>query len=109
MTDHSKGLIITILAVLFIIPDSLFIRLLSADIYTIIVWRSFISGFFILLGLCIYHGLKIFHIYRNIGKNSIIFACLLALSGPLFALSVSMTAVKYRIYTCINANIFCYF
>jgi len=45
MTDHSKGLIITILAVLFIIPDSLFIRLLSADIYTIIVWRSFISGF----------------------------------------------------------------
>ena len=62
MTNHSKGLIITIFAVLFIIPDSLFIRLLSADIYTIIVWRSFISGSFILLGLCIYHGLNIFNI-----------------------------------------------
>lgn len=106
MTDHSKGLIITILAVLFIIPDSLFIRLLSADIYTIIVWRSFISGFFILLGLCIYHGLKIIHIYRNIGKNSIIFACLLALSGPLFALSVSMTAVSNTVFILASMPIF---
>ena len=58
MTDHSKGIIITIFAVLFIIPDSLFIRLLSADIYTIIVWRSFISGFFIFHLKCIYNGSK---------------------------------------------------
>lgn len=106
MTDHSKGIIITIFAVLFIIPDSLFIRLLSADIYTIIVWRSFISGFFILLGLCIYHGSNIFNIYRNIGKNSIIFACLLAISGPMFALSVSMTAVSNTVYILASMPIF---
>ena len=106
MTDHSKGIIITIFAVLFIIPDSLFIRLLSADIYTIIVWRSFISGFFILLGLCIYHGSNIFNIYRNIGKNSIIFACLLAISGPMFALSVSMTAVSNTVFILASMPIF---
>jgi len=106
MTDHSKGIIITIFAVLFIIPDSLFIRLLSADIYTIIVWRSFISGFFILLGLFIFHGSNIFNIYRNIGKNSIIFACLLAISGPMFALSVSMTAVSNTVFILASMPIF---
>lgn len=45
MTDQSKGILFAVFGVLFIVPDSLFIRLLNADVYTIIVWRSFISGF----------------------------------------------------------------
>jgi len=51
MTDHSKGLIITILAVLFIIPDSLFIRLLSAVLNEKISKRMLWTIIFALTGV----------------------------------------------------------
>ena len=106
MTDQSKGILFAIFGVLFIVPDSLFIRLLNADVYTIIVWRSFISGFFILLGLFAYHRGNIINVFRNIGPNAILFGLFLALSGPLFALSISMTAVSNTVFIIATMPVF---
>ncbi len=44
MTDHSKGLLITALGVLFIVPDLLFVRLIDADTITVAFWRNLTSG-----------------------------------------------------------------
>ena len=44
MTDHAKGLLITTLGVLFIVPDSLFTRLIDADMVTVAFWRNATSG-----------------------------------------------------------------
>jgi len=106
VNDQTKGILLTVLGVLFIVPDSLFIRLLNADVYTIIVWRSFISGFFILLGLIAYHRSNIINVYKNVGPNAVMFGFFLAISGPLFALSVSLTAVSNTVFIIATMPVF---
>ena len=38
--DQAKGLLLTAIGVLAIVPDSILIRLIQADILTITFWRS---------------------------------------------------------------------
>jgi hypothetical protein len=49
LSEHLKGLLITILGVMLVVPDSLFVRLIYAEPMVIAFWRSLISGIFVLL------------------------------------------------------------
>ena len=44
MSDQTKGLLITLFGVLFVVPDSLFVRLIPADPLTIAFWRVLLAG-----------------------------------------------------------------
>ena len=47
MSDHSKGLLITMIGVLFVVPDSIMVRLISSDPMVTAFWRSFTAGTFV--------------------------------------------------------------
>ncbi len=106
MNDQTKGMLFGIFGVLFIAPDSLFIRLISADVYTIIFWRSFISGTLILFGLLVYHRSNIIAVFRGIGRNALWYGFFLAISGPMFALSVNLTAVSNTVFIVATMPVF---
>jgi drug/metabolite transporter (DMT)-like permease len=106
MNDQTKGMLFGIFGVLFIAPDSLFIRLISADVYTIIFWRSFISGTLILFGLLVYHRSNIIEVFRGIGRNALWYGFFLAISGPMFALSVNLTAVSNTVFIVATMPVF---
>jgi drug/metabolite transporter (DMT)-like permease len=106
MNDQTKGMLLGIAGVLLIAPDSLFIRLISADVYTIIFWRSFFSGILILIGLISYHRTNIFNVFRGIGKNAIWYGFFMAISGPMFALSVNLTAVSNTVFIIATMPVF---
>ena len=106
MNDQTKGVMLTIIGVLFIVPDSLFIRLISADVYTIIFWRGFCSGVLILIGLIAYHRRNIFNVFRGIGTNAMWYGFFLAISGPMFAMSVSLTAVSNTVFIIATMPVF---
>jgi hypothetical protein len=40
LPDHAKGMLITVAGVLAVTPDSLLIRLVSADFATLMFWRG---------------------------------------------------------------------
>ena len=48
--NQVKGLILTSIGVLAIVPDSILIRLIQADILTITFWRALIPGILISIG-----------------------------------------------------------
>ena len=48
MNDHLKGLIITTLGILFVVPDALFVRVLEAEPLVIAFWRGLTAGSIIL-------------------------------------------------------------
>ena len=56
MNDHVKGLLITTLGVLLVVPDSLFVRLIQAEPLTTAFFRGVTSGGIILLGLLLVQG-----------------------------------------------------
>lgn len=44
LPDHAKGLLITVLGVLILTPDSLLVRLISTDIWTLLFWRGLLTS-----------------------------------------------------------------
>ena len=56
LTTRSKGLLITLTGVLFIVPDALFVRLIGGDALVTAFWRSLICGLLILLGVLLSQG-----------------------------------------------------
>ena len=60
MGNQSKGLLITAVGVLFVVPDSLFVRLIVAEPLVTTFWRSMVAGLLIFLIVISTDGIKSF-------------------------------------------------
>jgi drug/metabolite transporter (DMT)-like permease len=93
LSDQLKGLIITTLGVLCVVPDALFIRLIEANAMTVAFWRLLLSGLVILLMVLIQHGKHTPAKIVSIGRWGVLYAFLAAASALLFVTSVKLTTV----------------
>lgn len=106
MTDHVKGLLITVLGVLLVVPDSLFVRLLDMDALTIAFWRQLNAG--VLLGLAIlcWQGTAPFRAVLGTGWVGVIYGVATGVSGMLFVLAVSLTSVANVVFIIASMPVF---
>ncbi|MDU8926385.1 DMT family transporter [Alisedimentitalea sp. MJ-SS2] len=93
MSDQVKGLLITLVAVLFVVPDSLFVRLIGAEPLVISFWRGGISGALILAWIVVTQGVRPIREVMGTGWYGVLFAFATGVSGVFFVLAVSMTSV----------------
>lgn len=93
MTNHLKGLLITGIGVLCIVPDSLFVRLIDTDSASIAFWRALIAGTIILIGVLLTSGLTGFRHVAHQGPMAFIYAALMGVSSAGFVLAVTLTSV----------------
>ena len=93
MGEHKKGLWITTIGVLFVVPDSLFIRMIDATAWTVTFWRGILSGLIVLLVVAIFMGRKPFYESFQTGYSGLIYTVLIALSAPSFVLAIKLTSV----------------
>ena len=84
MTERSKGLLITFLGVFFVVPDSLFVRLIDGDPMTTAFWRGFISGSLIFLALIFSKGIKVFRPVMASSYPGVIYILLIGSTTPAF-------------------------
>ena len=90
-SDHAKGLLITALGVLFISPDTLLIRLVAMDIWTLGLWRGLLQAVGIAgLLLCIY-GSRTPALFRAIGWTGLVLAVIFALNTLVFLTAILNT------------------
>lgn len=93
LPDHTKGVLITGLGVLVLTPDSLLVRLIEADYWTIMFWRGLLTGIFMLLGLALAYRRKFPAYVIAIGRPGIIFTIIFGLGNACFVVSLFMTSV----------------
>ncbi len=98
MSDQLKGLIITALGVLMVVPDSLFVRLIDADALVIAFWRNAVSGILILLGVLIWQGTRPYRALPGTGIYGLIYVIAVGGAGVLFPLAVSLTSVANVVF-----------
>lgn len=106
MSNHLKGLIITTLGVLFVVPDSLFVRLIEAEPMVTAFWRGMISGLVILLAVPILYGEGGFLAIRRTGWTGVIYTLLIGSTAPAFVLAVTNTSVANAVFVLAAAPIF---
>ncbi|MEL7282228.1 MAG: DMT family transporter [Pseudomonadota bacterium] len=93
MNTHLKGLVITTLGVLFVVPDSLYVRLIDADPMVTAFWRGMTSGVLILFGLLAVKGSHVFRPALTTGWPGLIYMVLIGSTAPAFVMAVTLTSV----------------
>jgi drug/metabolite transporter (DMT)-like permease len=106
MGDHLKGLVITTLGILLLVPDSLFVRLIEAEPMVTAFWRALIGGVFVLLALLSIRGLQDFRAVLRTGWPGLIYTVLMATSAPAFVLAVVNTSVANVVFIFATMPIF---
>lgn len=109
MGDHLKGLVITTLGVLLVVPDSLFVRLLDAEPMVTAFWRGLTAGLFVLLVLLAVRGLQGFRAVLGTGWPGLIYTVLIATTAPAFVLAVTNTSVANVVFIFASMPIFAAF
>lgn len=98
MSDQVKGLLITTLAVLMVVPDSIFVRLIDADALVIAFWRGLGAGGLILLGVLAWQGTAPYRLLPGTGIYGAIYIVAVGGAGVLFPLAVSLTSVANVVF-----------
>jgi drug/metabolite transporter (DMT)-like permease len=93
LSPHAKGLLLAVVGILVLSPDSLLIRLIAADAWSLLFWRGLMSGFVLSLYLAVTQGPQAFARILRIGLLGFVTAILFALNTTLFVVSVRHTAV----------------
>lgn len=106
MNDHLKGLLITTLGVLFIVPDSLFVRLIDADAPTIAFFRNLGAGSLILTFVLITQGLRPVLAVPRMGWPALAYIVFFAGSATGFVLAVTLTSVANVVFIIATMPVF---
>ncbi len=106
MQTRNKGLILSLIGVLIISPDSLLIRLVNLDDFSLIFYRSAIPVITIFLFLLYIYKSKLFNSFILIGKIGILYAILYAITHVCFVYSIQNTSVANTLVLIAAAPIF---
>ncbi len=98
MSEHVKGLLLTALGVLFIVPDSLFVRLIDAPAITISFWRNLVAGLLILGFVLAVQGPRAVTSLPRTGIAGAVYLGLFGLASIGFVLAVSLTSVANVVF-----------
>lgn len=106
MSDHLKGLLITTLGVLLVVPDALFVRLIQADPMVTAFWRGLTAGSVVLIGVLAIWGLDAYRTMWRSGWSGAIYTVLLGTTAPAFVLAVENTSVANVVFIFATMPIF---
>ena len=93
LTTQQKGSLMAFVAVMFITPDSLFIRLSNIDTWGLVFYRGIIPFFTVFLGMLIIYRLSFFKTLLSSGYHGLIYVGTFSLTNITFVVSIQNTNV----------------
>ena len=93
LTDQKKGSLLAFVAVMFITPDSLFIRLSNIDTWGLVFYRGIIPFLTVFLGMLLIYKLNFFKIFINSGIHGLIYVITFSITNITFVVSIQNTNV----------------
>ena len=93
LTDQQKGSLLAFVAVMFITPDSLFIRLSNVDTWGLVFYRGIIPFFTVFLGMLIIYKLNFFKILFASSYHGLIYVGTFSITNITFVVSIQNTNV----------------
>lgn len=105
-SDHIKGILLTFVAVLILSPDALLVRLIQADVWTLLFWRCLLTGVMMSFFLAIRYRRQFFESFYAIGGTGLISALMIIVGSLLFIGSLKQTAAANTLVILAAAPIF---
>ena len=93
LSNQQKGSLLAFIAVVFITPDSLLIRLSNVDTWGMLFYRGAIPFFVVLLGLFFFYKRNFFKALFNIGYPGLLYVISFSVCNITFIISIQNTNV----------------
>ena len=93
LTDQQKGSLLAFIAVIFITPDSLFIRLSNVDTWGLVFYRGVIPFFTVFVGMLLIYKLNFFKMLFTSGYHGLIYVSTFSVTNITFVVSIQNTNV----------------
>ena len=93
LTDQQKGSLLAFVAVMFITPDSLFIRLSVIDTWGLVFYRGIIPFLTVFFGMLLIYKLNFFKILFTSGYYGLIYVVTFSITNITFVVSIQNTNV----------------
>ncbi len=93
LTNQQKGSLLAFIAVIFITPDSLFIRLSNIDTWGLVFYRGIIPFITVFIGMLLIYKLNFFKILFTSGYHGIIYIITFSITNITFVVSIQNTNV----------------
>ena len=93
LTDQQKGSLLAFVAVMFITPDTLFIRLANVDTWSLVFYRGIIPFFTVLIGMLIIYKYEFFKMLFTSGHHGLIYIITFSITNIAFVVSIQNTNV----------------
>ncbi|MFT6089887.1 DMT family transporter [Sulfitobacter sp.] len=106
MNDQARGILITLVGILCVVPDSLFVRLIDAAPLTIAFWRLALAGGLICCWILLTKGVGPFRAVLKTGRYGAIYMVGTGASGVLFVLAISLTSVANVVFILASLPVF---
>ena len=93
LSDQQKGSLLAFIAVLFITPDSLFIRLSNVDTWSLVFYRGIIPFVTVFFAMLLIYKLRFFKILFSSGFHGLIYVLTFSITNITFVVSIQNTNV----------------
>ena len=93
LTDQQKGSLLAFIAVMFITPDSLFIRLSNVDTWGLVFYRGIIPFFTVFIGMLLIYKFNFFKMLFSSGYHGLIYISTFSITNITFVVSIQNTNV----------------
>ena len=93
LTDQKKGSLMAFVAVMFITPDSLFIRLSNVETWSLVFYRGIIPFVLVFIGMLLIYRLKFFNLLRSNGYFGFAYVLTFSVTNIAFVVSIQNTNV----------------
>ena len=93
LSDQKKGSLLAFVAVMFITPDSLLIRLSDIETWGMLFYRGAIPFFIVLIGLLIFYRQNFINAFFKVGTIGIFYAISFSICNITFIISIQNTNV----------------
>ena len=93
LSDQQKGSLLAFVAVMFITPDTLFIRLANIDTWSLVFYRGIIPFLTVLIGMLIIYKYDFFKMLFTSGHHGLIYIITFSVTNIAFVVSIQNTNV----------------
>ena len=93
LTDQKKGSLMAFVAVMFITPDSLFIRLSDVETWSLVFYRGVIPFVLVFIGMLLIYKFKFFNLLRSNGYYGFAYVLTFSVTNIAFVVSIQNTNV----------------
>ena len=93
LTDQQKGSLLAFTAVMFITPDSLFIRLSNIETWGLLFYRGAIPFITVFIALLMVYKANFFKLLFSMGRPGIVYAITFSITNITFLISIQNTNV----------------